>query len=443
MMMGLHFMNEVPFHDVYIHALVRDATGAKMSKSKGNVIDPLGADRRIRRRRAAFHARARWRRRAATSSSRPQRVEGYRNFATKLWNAARFAEINGCARGAGFRSAPRQGDAQPLDRARDRQGRGSEVTAALEAYKFNDAAAAVYRFVWNIYLRLVSRTGQAGAHRPGRRRQERDAGRRRLGARRDPEIAAPVHAVHHRGAVGGHGRAGRGAHHMLALDAWPAHEGLDDAEAEAEIGWVIDLVTAIRSVRAEMNIPPRRCSRWCSSARRPQTAIRARRTGPNSCSGWRASPRFHSPTRAPQGAVQLIVRGEVAALPLKGVIDLAAERARLAKEMAKCEADIARVDAKLGNADFVARAPEEVVEEREAKSATRRSRARPRSPRRWSGSRLRHESTTTDRPGGPNPILIRQEREQNLVLRCRNAHQDGRDRHAGRDPRADPFAGRR
>ena len=157
----------MPFHDVYIHALVRDASGAKMSKSKGNVIDPLelideyGADA-LRFTLAAMAAQGRDIKLSA------QRVEGYRNFATKLWNAARFAEINGCAHDPEFRSASRQGDAQPLDR-HETAKTGREVTAAIEAYKFNDAAGALYRFVWNVYcdwyLELVKPvlTGPDGA----------------------------------------------------------------------------------------------------------------------------------------------------------------------------------------------------------------------------------------------------------------------------------------
>ena len=111
-------------------------------------------------------------------------------------------------------------------------------------------------------------------------------------------------------------------------------DGLDDAEAEAEIGWVIDLVTAIRSVRAEMNITARR-SRWCWSARRRKPQARAERWAEFIKRLARVVRHRRSPTRAPQGSVQLVVRGEVAALPLKGVIDLAAERARLDKEMAQ------------------------------------------------------------------------------------------------------------
>ena len=149
MMMGLHFMKEMPFHDVYIHALVRDEDGAKMSKSKGNVIDPLalideyGADA-LRFTLAAMAAQGR------DIKLSTQRVEGYRNFATKLWNAARFAEMNGCATRRGLRSEIGEGDAQPLDRARDREGRrrGDRGDRGLSLQR---AAAAVYRFVWNIY----------------------------------------------------------------------------------------------------------------------------------------------------------------------------------------------------------------------------------------------------------------------------------------------------
>jgi valyl-tRNA synthetase len=153
---------------------------------------------------------------------------------------------------------------------------------------------------------------------------------------------------------------------LLALSAWPALAGLADDKAEAEIGWVIHLVTAIRSVRAEMNISAQ--IPLVLAAASPETKARAARWAEFIKRLARVSE-ISSAAAAPQGSVQLVVRGEVAALPLKGVIDLAAERARLAKEMAKADADIARVDAKLGNANFVARAPEEVVEEEKEKRA--------------------------------------------------------------------------
>ncbi|HMG78815.1 MAG TPA: valine--tRNA ligase, partial [Xanthobacteraceae bacterium] len=155
-------------------------------------------------------------------------------------------------------------------------------------------------------------------------------------------------------------------HHMLALDAWPMHDGLDDVVVEAEIGWVIDLITAIRSVRVEMNIPPATMLPLVLANASPETAIRARHWSEFIQHLARVAD-ISFADAVPQGAVQLVVRGEAAALPLKGVIDLDAERARLAKEMTKADADIARVDAKLNNPNFVSRAPEEVVEEEKEK----------------------------------------------------------------------------
>jgi valyl-tRNA synthetase len=358
MMMGLHFMKEIPFHDVYIHALVRDASGAKMSKSKGNVIDPLalideyGADA-LRFTLAAMAAMGR------DIKLSTQRVEGYRNFATKLWNAARFAEMNGCATVAKF--DPKSAK-ETLNRwiAHETAKAAAEVTEAIETYRFNDAAAAVYRFVWNIYcdwyLELAKPllTGPDGAGK-----SETQA----MVAWARDEILKLLHpfmpfVTEELWAVTGKHDA------LLALDKWPTLPGLADDKAEAEIGWVIDLVTAIRSVRAEMNI----------TAAIPLVLANASAESKARAERWtefikrlaRVSE-ISSAAAAPKGSVQLVVRGEVAALPLKGVIDLAAERARLAKEMQKADADIARVDAKLNNANFVARAPEEVVEEEKEK----------------------------------------------------------------------------
>jgi valyl-tRNA synthetase len=364
MMLGLHFMREVPFHTVYIHALVRDEKGAKMSKSKGNVIDPLhliddyGADA-LRFTLAAMAAQGRDIKLSA------QRVEGYRNFATKFWNACRFAEMNDCVVPADF--DPRTAK-QTLNRwiAHETAAAARQVTEAIEAYRFNEAAGAVYRFVWNIYcdwyVELVKPmlTGPDGAAKTETRAMVAWVRDRILQLLHPfmPFVTEELWAVT---AQGGAPRPG-----LLTLSPWPQLDGLADTAAEQEIGWVVDLVSAVRSVRAEMNLSPatpiplvlvgasaatrERAGRWT------EVLQRLARLGDISVAD-----------RAPQGAVQLLVRGETAALPLKGVIDLAAERARLEKEMTKVEADISRVDAKLGNANFVARAPEEVVEEEKAK----------------------------------------------------------------------------
>jgi valyl-tRNA synthetase len=357
MMMGLHFMKEVPFHDVYIHALVRDERGQKMSKSKGNVIDPLalidtyGADA-LRFTLAAMAAQGR------DIKLSTQRVEGYRNFATKLWNAARFAEMNECARVAGF--DPKSAK-QVLNRwiAHETAKAIAEITEAIETYRFNDAAAAAYRFVWNIYCDWYLELAKpllTGADTDAKRETQamvawvRDEVLKLLHPFM-PFITEELWRV-------------TGTHEaLLALSEWPSFAFADN-EAEVEIGWVIDLVTAIRSVRAEMSITAQiplvlagaSAATQARAARWPEFIKRLARVS-----------EISSAPAAPQGSVQLLVRGEVAALPLKGVIDLAAESARLAKEMQKADADIARVDAKLGNANFVARAPEEVVEEEKEK----------------------------------------------------------------------------
>jgi valyl-tRNA synthetase len=364
MMMGLHFKKEVPFHDVYIHALVRDASGAKMSKSKGNVIDPLelideyGADA-LRFTLAAMAAQGR------DIKLSSQRVEGYRNFGTKLWNASRFAEMNGCVRNPEF--DPHHAK-ETLNRwiAHETAKTGREVTAAIEAYKFNDAAGGLYRFVWNVYcdwyLELIKPvlTGPDSAAKTETRAAAAWALDEILRLLHPfmPFVTEELWKVT--------AEQGPPRHHMLALDAWPVHDGLDDTVSEGEIGWVVDLITAIRSVRVEMNIPPATMLPLVLANASAETAIRARHWSEFIQRLARVAD-ISFADAAPQGAVQLVVRGEVAALPLMGVIDLAAERMRLAKEMAKADADIARVDAKLGNPNFVSRAPEEVVEEEKEK----------------------------------------------------------------------------
>jgi valyl-tRNA synthetase len=379
MMMGLYFMEEVPFRTVYIHALVRDERGAKMSKSKGNVIDPLqlideyGADA-LRFTLAAMAAQGR------DIKLAKSRVEGYRNFATKLWNACRFAEMNGCATVAGFDPAGAQ---ETLNRwiAHETVRAACAVTEALEAYRFNDAAAVIYQFVWNVYcdwyLELVKPVllgpdGLAKAETRAMVAWVRDEILKLLHPFM-PFVTEELWAVTAEGLGEGTWEGKRGT--LLALAPWPLTEGLEAPEAEAEIGWVIDLVTAVRSVRSEMNVP--------AAAQIPLVLVAASDAVQQRAERWaefinrlaRLS-RLSFAANAPREAVQIVVRGETAALPLTGVIDIAAERARLQKEMAKADADIARVDAKLNNADFISRAPEEVIDgEREKRedAAARRN----------------------------------------------------------------------
>ncbi len=358
MMMGLHFKKEIPFHDVYIHALVRDEKGAKMSKSKGNVIDPLqlideyGADA-LRFTLAAMAAQGR------DIKLSTQRVEGYRNFATKLWNASRFAEMNGCARVAGY--DPRANKVT-LNRwiVTEAARTVRDVSAAIDAYRFNDAAGAAYRFVWNVfcdwYVELTKPllTGPDGA--------EKDETRATTAFVLDqiyallhpfmPFITEELWSIK--------GAEGPARDSLLVLAQWPSLEGLENAEAESEIGWVVDLISEIRSLRAEMNLNVEtellligadaglqtRATRWEETIRK---LARQSKIG--------------FAEAAPKSSAQIIVRGGVVAIPLEGVIDLGAEKARLAKEIGKLEGEVKKVDAKLANPGFLAKADEDVIEE--------------------------------------------------------------------------------
>jgi len=394
MMMGLHFMKEVPFSTIYIHALVRDEKGAKMSKSKGNVIDPLslidqyGADA-LRFTLAAMAAQGRDIK-LATS-----RVEGYRNFATKLWNASRFAEMNHCAVPEGFEPAKVK---ETLNRwiAHESAHTTREVTEAIEAYRFNDAAGSIYRFVWNVYCDwylelakpvLLGPDSPAKAETRAMVAWARDEILKLLHpfmpfiteelwevtAKRDGLLALAPWPLKPAGPTPEQLAmlaATTGPTDALVSPVWVLpifdHADFTDPAAEAEIGWVIDLVTQIRSVRAEMNIPPATLTALVVAGASSETKERAPRWSDVIKRMARLSD-ISFADRAPDGAVQLLVRGEVAALPLKGVIDVAAERTRLDKEIGKADSDIKRAESKLANEKFVANAAEEVVEEEREK----------------------------------------------------------------------------
>jgi valyl-tRNA synthetase len=391
MMMGLHFMKEVPFPTVYIHALVRDEKGAKMSKSKGNVIDPLhlideyGADA-LRFTLSAMAAQGRDIKLAAS------RVEGYRNFATKLWNACRFAEMNACALPMDFDPTNAE---QTLNRwmLHETVRATREVTEAIEDYRFNEAAGAIYRFVWNIYCDwylelakpiLIGGDGSAKTETRAMVAFARDEILKLLHpfmpfiteelwavtAKRDgvlalapwPRKTNPLTPEQMALAAGANPDDPLMPPLLVALDT----AEFTDPEAEAEIGWVVDLVTAIRSVRAEMNIAPATLTPLVLAGASAETKQRAPRWSEVIKRMARLAD-ISFADRAPEGSVQLLVRGEVVALPLKGVIDLSAEKVRLDKELAKADADIRRVDAKLANEKFVENAPEDIVEEEREK----------------------------------------------------------------------------
>ena len=361
MMMGIHFLGEVPFRTVVIHNRVLDEAGAKMSKTKGNVVDPItlidefGADAlRFTLALAAGQSR--------DMRIGPTRVETNRNFATKLWNTSRFCEMNGCVTVPGFDPASVTQTVNKWIVAETAKAVG-DVTAAIEALRFNDAAGAAYHFVYDIfcdwYIEITKPIIQ------GTDEAVKAETRATMAWARDqilkllhpfmPFITEELWAA----------TAPRDT--LLVVAAWPTLKS--DAEAaSAEMNWVIDLVKGVRSVRAEMNVP--------AGAKIPLLL-----TGADAAATERLArnrdviltlARLTSADAAaaiPKGSAQFVLNEAVVALPLGDVIDFARERARLEKDLKKAEDEIARFDAKLGNEQFVAKAPEDVLEEQRTKRA--------------------------------------------------------------------------
>lgn len=361
MMMGVYAMKEVPFRDVYVHALVRDEKGQKMAKSKGNVIDPIGlidkfgADA-LRFTMAAMAAQGRDIRLSEA------RVEGHRNFGTKLWNAARFCQMNECVLWEDYDPSANR---QVVNRwiVAETAKTIAAVTENLEAYKFNDAAGAIYRFVWNIfcdwYLELIKPL--LNGEDEGLKVETR-----RTAAWTLDQILVLLHPfmpfitedLWTKTAEFGPPRRG-----MLIAQSWPAQApAWIDADAAAEIDWVIRLVTEIRAMRAELNVP--------AGARIPMHLVGA---GKAACARLDRYRDFIErmgrldcaivADDAPPGAVQIVLDEARIALPIAGFVDLDVERARIEKEIAKADGDIAHVDSKLSNAGFIAKALPEIIEE--------------------------------------------------------------------------------
>ncbi|MBI0535153.1 valine--tRNA ligase [Roseomonas sp. KE2513] len=359
MMLGIHFMGDVPFRTVNIHGLVRDERGQKMSKSKGNVMDPLeladayGTDA-LRFTLASFAGPGRDVRLGR------QKVESNRAFVTKLWNAARFCEMNGIAPDAGFDPSA---VATPLARwiIDGANAAVAEATSALESYRLDDYAAALYRFTWGgfcdwfLELAKPALMGPDGAEKD----EVKGAAQHVLGA-----ILRLAHPVMPYVTEELWDRFGYGPEGSLIRTPWPTPVAVPGAEeARAELDWLVSFITEIRVVRAEVNVPPSvtvpllvqgasaetlaRAARWIEPIRRLARATEVRPLD----------------GKVPEGVAQAVVGEATVMLPLAGVVDLAAERTRLAKDHAKAEAEARKIATKLANPDFTTRAKEEVVEE--------------------------------------------------------------------------------
>ncbi len=359
MMQGIHFMDEVPFHTVYFNSIVVDGKGKKMSKSTGNVIDPLdligrfGADAT----RFALASQEVQARRMLRMSD--QAAEGGQRFATKLWNAARFAEMNGCARMEGFDPAATK---HTLNRwiATEASRCIAEVTTALEDFRFNDASGAAYRFTWNTfcdwYLELAKPIFNGDD-------EAAKAETRATAAWALDEILKVLHPImpflteELWERLGDEGNAHDG---LLMLTAWPEPKVSDEAAA-GEINWLVDLISEIRSVRAEMNIPAGAKVSVVVAGASEQTKARLK-THESAILRLARAEAVSLADAAPSGAAQIIVGEATVCLPLAGVIDLGAEKTRLQKEAGKLEGEISKIEKKLSNPAFVAKAPEEVVD---------------------------------------------------------------------------------
>ncbi len=367
MMMGLHFMDEVPFRRVIINGLVRDEKGRKMSKSKGNVIDPLGIIDELGADPLRFTM-------AILSGTRDiklsrQRIEGYRNFGTKLWNAARFSQMNEAKRVEGF-------DPASVDQTINRWIRGEltraerAVSEAIEGGLFDDAASALYRFVWNVfcdwYLELAKPVFMGSD-------ETAKAETRAMTAWTLDQTLKLMHPImpfiteELWDKLAGEGAARREA--TLIGAAWPdLPDSFIDTAAEGEIGWLVDLVTEIRQLKAEMNVPQGARPGLSFIAPDAGTADRIARHRDLIVTLGRVSD-LSTVEAAAGGAVTFVSGCATAALSLAGIIDLSAERARLAREIAAFDSDIGHFNKKLSNPNFVDRAAPEVVDEQRQKLA--------------------------------------------------------------------------
>ena len=362
LMMGTHFMGEVPFRTIYIHGLVRDEAGQKMSKSKGNVIDPLalvdayGTDA-LRFTIAALTGPGRDVKLGAAA------VESQRSFVTKLWNAARFFEMNGAGPVAGFDPA---GVTAPLCRwvldAAD--AAVAEATAALEAFRIADYAGAGYRFTWNTVCDWFVEIAKPGLAQEGPEGDE-------LRATAGYVLGVVLRLLHPAMPFVTEelwDGLGYGAPGSLIGAAWPAASGVGDvAEARGDVEWVIRCIGAVRAVRTEMGVAPgvRASVLVCDASE--GTRVRVAAWGETVRRMARLGEFAVLDGPVPQGAAQAVLDEAVLAMPMAGLIDLGAERARLEKERARAGAEREKLERKLGNAGFTAQAKPEVVEETRAR----------------------------------------------------------------------------
>ena len=358
MMMGLHFMGDVPFKDVYIHALVRDEKGQKMSKSKGNIVDPLelidsyGADT-LRFTLTAMAAQGR------DIKLAESRVQGYRNFVTKIWNAARFCQMNECKLDPSFDPAA---VSQPLNQWIVAKGADAlkACEAAMDGYRFNEAADAAYHFTWHTFCDWFLEFAKPvfNGDDPAAKAETQATAAWVLDLilqMLNPIMPFVTEELWQ--------TLEDGREQPLITAAWPVVTVPANEEALAQFDWLVSLISAIRSVRSEMNVPPGAKLEAILVGASEETASRVENLAPL----IEANARLQSVTCGSEppgeGAAQVVVEESTVFLPLGGVIDFDQERARLSKEIDKLDVEITKIDKKLSNEGFLAKAPAKVVDE--------------------------------------------------------------------------------
>ena len=365
MMMQLAVVDQIPFDTVYLHGLVRDAKGKKMSKSTGNVIDPLdiideyGADA-LRFTNAAMASIG------GVLKLDMQRIQGYRNFGTKLWNAARFAEMN--------EAVPSDGTIPMADQAVNKWIIGETakvrevVDAAFETYRFNDAAQALYAYVWgkvcDWYVEL-SKPLLNGDNEAATKET-----RRVMGWVID-QCLILLHPIMPFITEELWGALGERAKMVVHAD-WPTYSAAElvDPAADREMNWVISLIEGIRSARSQMRVP--------AGLRIPMIVTELDDTGQ---AAWKRNEAMilklarvvdlaHADA-FPKGTITVAVHGGTFGLPLADIIDIEAEKERLEKSLGKLAKELGGLRGRLNNPKFVASAPDEVVAEARANLAER------------------------------------------------------------------------
>ncbi|MCW2393205.1 valyl-tRNA synthetase [Sphingobium sp. B1D7B] len=354
-MQGIHFMKEVPWKRLYLHGLVRAADGQKMSKSKGNVVDPLGlidqygADA-LRFFMAAMESQGR------DVKMDEKRVEGYRNFATKLWNAVRFAQSNGIGASESV-AAPAATLAVNKWIIGEVVSTVAELDKALADLRFDAAANAIYHFVWDQfcdwYLELI--------------KGNIDAETKAVAGWVIDQILVMLHPFmpfiteelwHAQGT----------RPYDLIVAQWPAPAAQVDAQASAEIDWLIRMVSEIRTARAELGVPPGAKLTAIVNEANPQTRGRVERLTP-ALSRLARIETWQFDGEATGGAAQVVVDEATVVLPLEGVIDIEAERARLTKSLHAAQKEAKSLEGRLANPAFVEKAKPEAVDKARADHA--------------------------------------------------------------------------